>query len=367
MAKHKVLCIDDETHNLEALERLLRKKYSIVTANSGAAALEELKNHEFSVIISDQKMPEMTGVQFFEQAKDIQPDAIRVLLTGYTDLESVISAINQGQIYRYITKPWEPEEFLSITHQALEVFEMKNTIAAQNKELQKANEELLSLDKMKSDFMLLVNHELKTPLTGIFSYVQLMGEEKLSEEQSLYIDKISKNTQRLQDLISDTLLITRLQTDKAAMEKVELNIGDSIKGLWSELEKGSKKKLKLDAKNLDGFNQVANEKYITIVIKKILHNCLTHAKDGTGVALTLNDQPNGWNLHIKNEMDSPIEKSVEELLSPFSTDENMLNHTKGSGLGLAVIQSIVNLFGGSIELNTSDLTFDLRIFFPSEA
>ena len=109
--KHSILCIDDESYNLEALKRLFRKNYHVITALSGPKALEELGKQKIALIISDQKMPEMTGVEFFIKAKKIQPDAIRILLTGYTNLESVIDAINQGQIYRYITKPWEPREF----------------------------------------------------------------------------------------------------------------------------------------------------------------------------------------------------------------------------------------------------------------
>ena len=88
--KHKILCIDDEIHNLEALERLLRKSHDIVLAESGLEGLEKLKEHQFSLIISDQKMPNMTGVEFLMEAVKHQPNAIRILLTGYTDLESCL-------------------------------------------------------------------------------------------------------------------------------------------------------------------------------------------------------------------------------------------------------------------------------------
>ena len=364
--KHTILCIDDETHNLEALERLLRKKYSIVTANSGVEGIEALKSHDFSLIISDQKMPEMTGVEFFMKAKEIQPEAIRILLTGYTDLESVISAINQGQIYRYITKPWEPEEFLSTTQQALDVFEMKNTIALQNTELQKANEELKSLDKMKSDFMMLVNHELKTPLTGIFSYVQLLSEEKLQDDHRLYINKISQNTQRLQDLIEDTLLITRLQTGQKNQESTALDIAKLIRTQWDQSFQKNPKQLDLKLINNDAFIQNGNEKYLNIIIKKLLQNCIDHGKSDSTVEAELIDIESSWTLRIKNQMTQAIDKSLDQLVSAFSTSENILNHSGGTGLGLAVIQGIVNLFGGQIDLATDNLNFDLKIQIPKD-
>jgi two-component system sensor histidine kinase/response regulator len=363
--QHKVLCIDDESHNLEALERLLRKTFQVVTASSGPEGLEKLKDHRFSLIISDQKMPDMTGVEFFTQAKEQQPEAVRILLTGYTDLESVISAINQGQIYRYITKPWEPEEFLAITKQAIEVFEMKGTIARQNRELQEANEQLKSLDKMKTDFMMLVNHELKTPLTGIFSYVQLIQEESLNAEQDLYIKKISKNTQRLQDLINDTLLITRIQANSENLDKEDLNLVDLIRSQFIELNKDFQdKKMSLEVANTEAFVQRVNEKYIGIVIKKLIHNCLTHGKPDTKIELKLLEEKEHWLLHVKNHLTKPVEKTPEQLLSAFSTSENMLNHAGGTGLGLAVIHGILRMFSGSIEIDTNATTFALTLQIP---
>lgn len=365
--KHTILCIDDETHNLEALERLLRKKYNTITADSGATALAKLKDHQFSLIISDQKMPNMTGVEFFMKAKELQPDAIRILLTGYTDLESVIGAINQGQIYRYITKPWEPEEFLSITQQAIEVFEMKKTIKDQNEQLLQANKELQSLDKLKTDFMLLVNHELKTPLTGIFSYVQLLGEEKMPEDQKLYLNKIEKNTRRLQDLINDTLLITKLKTANKELKTESTDIAQLITDQWNETQKDfPNKNLKLSLACDKAFNQDVNSKYIHIVIKKLLHNSFNHALTSTIVSYHLAASDHAWTLTTENDLVKQMDQNEADLLKAFQTSENILNHSGGTGLGLAVIQAIVSLFSGTIHIETKNKKFKLRIHFPHQ-
>jgi signal transduction histidine kinase len=310
-------------------------------------------------------MPEMTGVEFFMQAKAIQPEAVRILLTGYTDLESVISAINQGQIYRYITKPWEPEEFLGIVRQAIEVFEMKGTIARQNRELQQANAALKSLDKMKSDFMVLVNHELKTPLTGIFSFVQLLKEEKLAVEPQLYVEKIAVNTQRLQDLINDTLLITRLQANAESLTYEETDIHSLIKNQWQALsQRFAKRNHQLQIDPDQPFLQVVNQKYIEIVIKKLLHNSWVHGKEGATVRIALTDAKDYWEMGLQNPSEKPIEKNVDQLLSAFSTSENILNHSGGTGLGLAVTQGILHLFGGSIDISTENQIFDIQIQVP---
>ena len=109
-----VLIVDDEKDNLEALQRLLRNQYAVTTTNSPFEALKLIQKSEFNVIISDQRMPEMTGVELLEKIKNVRPATTRVLLTGYTDVASVIGAINRGNIYRYVAKPWDPED-LKIT------------------------------------------------------------------------------------------------------------------------------------------------------------------------------------------------------------------------------------------------------------
>jgi len=122
MTKHTILCVDDEIDNVEALERLFRRKYTVLKATSGKEALAILDQHQnpISLIITDQRMPEITGVEFLEKTLQTHPETVRILLTGYTDLESVIMAVNQGQIFRYITKPWDPVDLANTVDHAIE-------------------------------------------------------------------------------------------------------------------------------------------------------------------------------------------------------------------------------------------------------
>src|SRR5690606_19796812 len=112
-------------------------------------------------------MPEMTGVEFLEKSMKSHPNCIRILLTGYTDLDSVIAAINSGQVYRYITKPWDTRDLQITVDQAVEKFELESELKVKNEKLEKALTELKTLDQAKSQFMILINHELKTPLTSM--------------------------------------------------------------------------------------------------------------------------------------------------------------------------------------------------------
>jgi DNA-binding NtrC family response regulator len=121
--KHSILLVDDEPEILFSLRGLLRKEFDLHTANSGAEALEVLHKHPVHVIMTDQRMPEMTGVELLRKARGECPEAIRIVFTGYADIKAVIDAINQGQIYRYLTKPWDPDELLAVLHQACDHFD----------------------------------------------------------------------------------------------------------------------------------------------------------------------------------------------------------------------------------------------------
>ena len=120
-----VLFVDDEESILNTLIRLFRKEdYEIFTATSGMEGLKIAEENDISLIISDHRMPGMTGVDFLCQVKDIVPDAIRIMLTGYADLEASIAAINKGEVHRFLTKPWNDEVLLVTVKQSLEYRDM---------------------------------------------------------------------------------------------------------------------------------------------------------------------------------------------------------------------------------------------------
>ena len=121
--KHSILIVDDEVEILHSLRGLLRMTFNIHTANSGPEALRILQEHPIQVVLSDQRMPGMEGVQVLEQAHSERPRAVRVLFTGYTDVKAVIEAINKGQVFRYLTKPWEPDQLMATLHEACAEYE----------------------------------------------------------------------------------------------------------------------------------------------------------------------------------------------------------------------------------------------------
>lgn len=123
--KPKMLVVDDEPDNLDLLYRTFRRDFNVLRAESGVMALEILAAEgEVAVIISDQRMPEMKGTEFLSKTVPQFPDTMRIILTGFTDVEDLVEAINSGQVYKYITKPWDPNELKAVVQRAVETYDL---------------------------------------------------------------------------------------------------------------------------------------------------------------------------------------------------------------------------------------------------
>lgn len=167
--QHTVLCVDDEKNILSSLKRLLRgEDYTILTADSAAAGLEILAQNDVHVIISDQRMPEMSGTEFLAEVKENYPDIIRIILSGFTDVDSIAQAINTGHIYKFLLKPWNDHNLKTEIRQALNQFDLMAAnqklhlkVVEQNEELKKINETLEERVEKRTKTLELQNQALE--------------------------------------------------------------------------------------------------------------------------------------------------------------------------------------------------------------
>ncbi|TRZ51430.1 response regulator [bacterium] len=169
---HAILIVDDEESVMKSMLRLFRhENYDISIATSGMEGLSRIRDSKkpFSLIISDQRMPEMTGAQFLAEAQKLLPDTMRVLLTGYSDIDAIVDAINDGGIHRYLTKPWKDEDLLLQVHQILEQYELIIE-----------NRRLLELTKRQSKALLSLNKNLEEKVRKKTGEI-IKGEKALQE------------------------------------------------------------------------------------------------------------------------------------------------------------------------------------------
>lgn len=137
---YKILIVDDEPANLRTLARLFRDEYEVLTAASGDEALVLLGQHDVALLITDQRMPGMTGIELLKKTVPLRPRMVRIILTGYTDVDALVEAINCGQVYRYVAKPWNNDELRLTVKRALEHFESNK----RSSELDFTNQRLVS-------------------------------------------------------------------------------------------------------------------------------------------------------------------------------------------------------------------------------
>lgn len=182
-----ILCVDDEPNILAALRRLFRAKgYEVLTAESARAGLAVLEARPVDLVISDMRMPEMDGVQFLERARALWPDTLRLLLTGYADVNQILDAVNRGEIYRYITKPWDDHEITLVVRHALERKALEHEqrrlealTAQQNEQLRELNQSLEAKVASRTEALVGSNDKLKrnflTSIQVFSSLIELRG------------------------------------------------------------------------------------------------------------------------------------------------------------------------------------------------
>ena len=176
----RILIVDDETDNLDAIKRLLRKQFEIFTSESGEAALEVMHSiGAVDVILSDQRMPGMSGSEFLEKAQEIDATPTRLLITGFADLEGVIDAINRGHIWRYIAKPWEPDDLRQTLLQAAERTRMRRSLDESRRDLERALREIRAKDWARERLFQILLHEFRTA-PQILQSVKELGNDSAS-------------------------------------------------------------------------------------------------------------------------------------------------------------------------------------------
>jgi len=344
--KIKVLYIDDEVNNLNSFKAAFRFDYNIFIAENTNIAFDLLKQHpEISIIISDQRMPDKTGVEFLEEVRSIYPAPVRMLLTGYADIEAVIGAINRGNIFRYIQKPWNEADVKSAIDEGYKFYITNSMLENKNIELQKAYNEL---DK----FAYSVTHDLRGPILSAIGVINVAKNVEDITEMKSIMEMIEKAMHKLNDFIENT-------HDYYNLKRGELKITDiNFQDIINDIKDIYEINCRVNAINfITKVEQVETFRSDEMSIRIILNNLVSNAfkfqkKAGTDKMVDLHINVNRGSAVISIK-DNGIGIPENDLNYIFDMFYRATTEEYGSGFGLYNVKDALMKINGKIEVQST--------------
>lgn len=324
-----------------------RFDYNIYLAINTDEALKRLEEHpDISVILSDQKMPGMTGVEFFEDIRTKYPAPIRILITGYTDIESVISAINRGHVFRYIKKPWTDVDVQSAIDEAHKFYVTTSMLALKNEELQKAYDEL---DK----FAYSATHDMRGPILSVLGIIDLAkNSEEVSEVREM-VEMMENAMLKLDNYIQN--LHDHYSIRRGELNITEIDFHDIMKDMSDLYDITSKlKNVRFDKSVSQNDKFRSDDISIKIIINNLLSNAFKYQKKNGSdrvVSLDIKVENGTARFEVTDNGIGIPEKSLNEVFNMFfrATNEEI-----GSGFGLYNVKDALSKINGKINVESKE-------------
>lgn len=367
--RHTILVVDDEADVIASVQDLLRLDYRVLGATRAEDGLKTLREQEVHVVLTDQRMPGMSGVEFLRRVRESHPDVTRLLFTGYADIKAVIDAINQGNVFRYITKPWDPEELQTIIRQAVEQFDLREErkrlltdLRAKNEELEQTNRELRQAHELKAAFIKVASHELRTPLTILMGLTELaLRTPGLAEPLKGWLTHAHKAGVRLQRLVDQLIQMLLADRIDRPLDRTPTDVAGLLETAAEDMRPFVEQRrqvlslelapdlgtLKLDAVKIrDGLDH-------------LLLNAIKFTPDGGTIRLAgCRTADHGVVIRVADTGLGIDPVSMPYIFQPFFTAFDVSRHSSGQfefnrrglGLGLSLVKAFVEMHGGRIEV-----------------
>jgi len=389
--KPEILIVDDISENLQLLSSLLfGRNFNISIATNGKQALEIAQLKPFDLILLGISMPEMDGFEVCQILKkdEKNKDIPIIFLTARTDIESVTKGFQLGG-QDYVTKPFNPQELLARVNTHIELKKNRDLLKSINKVLEdrvakrteqlqqanaqleslnadlvSANEKLSKLDKAKNDFLLLVNHELRTPLHGISGFTRILQHSLKQTEYVEFIELITKSTERLIRLSESALLITSLRADHYKAKHVMVAMDSLVDSVLIHLEE------KLDEKNITVVKTIQPETVLNTdmtllksCLQIIVENAVRYSPDDSSIEILVTTDDKFCTLEVVDSGKGFSREVLGTLFNFFATDD-VEHESDGFGLGLATAKLIMDTLNGQIiASNTVDKGASMKLIF----
>lgn len=358
-----VLVLDDEINILNSLGRAFRDEpFGLFTTTHPEEALEILRRENIKVVMSDQKMPKMEGVEFLRRVKEIKRDVIRVLFTGYADIQIAEDAINQGEVYRFINKPWNDEDLKAILRDTIKAFDLtaenkrlSELTQRQNKELELANQQLKYLAEKQKEFTTTVSHELRTPLASMKMAIDVIVSrntmKRLDVTETAYLNIAKSAIDRLRRLVDDVLDLSKLEAGKKILKMEKYDVHEIIKEVIAiQTPLAEKKGLNLKMKLAETPLRIpVNPDKIHQLLNNLVTNAIKYTDKGDiTISSSVAVEENCLRICVKDTGKGIAREDFPRLFQKFEQLGERSEQVNGTGLGLAICKEIVSLHQGNI-------------------
>ncbi|MBN1252165.1 MAG: hybrid sensor histidine kinase/response regulator [Bacteroidales bacterium] len=381
--KPEILYVDDEVLNIEVFKHSFKNNYDFIVTSSPVEALKILENTKIKILITDQRMPEMTGLELIGKVNKKYPEIICIMLTAFVEAEIILEAINKGDVYRYITKPWQKEELKIIINNALQTYNLKaenkklvseliekNTelerhrtqlesiVDQQTKEIKAKNTILQELVATKDKFFSIIAHDLKSHFTVVLNSAELLllDFKSLTEEKRRKITTLLHHaTNNTYNLLENLLMWSKSQTDTIKFKADKINLFElTNEVLYLYQENYNKKSIEV-ANNIK-LNTFITADYnsVNTVLRNLLSNAIKFTKCGGKIIIKSEKiiTKNNENYIKTSVIDNGLGIEKEHLNKLFKIDGNYstkgTENEEGTGLGLILCKEFITKNGGEI-------------------
>lgn len=364
--KPTVLYVDDIVMNLKLFEATFKKDYDIILCESPKEALNILKEKEVQVLVSDQRMPEMTGTELLKIAAEEFPAVRRFLLTAFTDIETVIEAVNKGRIHGYIKKPMQADEIRQSISGSLEVYYLRKNNQQILEELEKVNKELLNMDGLKSEIINSISNEISTPLNRIMGTLHLLKTKIEGDELTEVVNILDRSVFKLEQFSMLAKQISILKSPGFQLKKQNVSIKQVIQFGSIETNDELKEQGIILKKNPETEDQeIHGDSGLLVSCLVSLIRFAREHTENNGAILVESVRQNGQLVCRVEDQGANYTDALFEILSKyFSEGDTPLDLTMGIGLAVSVM--IMESHGGNLIFDkTSDNRGCLKMVFPA--
>ncbi|MBN2262916.1 MAG: response regulator [Prolixibacteraceae bacterium] len=377
--KYTILYVDDEESNLRIFKNTFRRDYNILTATSGVEGLKLLDNEHVDLILTDQRMPGMTGVDFLKKAIHKYPELNRILVTAYSDYDILRHAVNELKIFQYVEKPWKQDDIKVTIDSALEIHRLRienqrltSTLMQNNNELKRINEELSreiekhkitqielireknyaeSCNKLKSAFLANMSHEVRTPMNSIKGFIEIVGDDNLDNQtKSKYLGIINNSCDQLLHIMNDIIEISKIDSGNIDLKSEMFSINDLLNRVYDHCTpRNSNIEFKVSSYLPDEHAQTyADLIKLELIFSNLLDNAIKFTQKGT-ISFGAELMPTEIKFFVKDTGIGIANENFELIFDRFSQVDFATNRKYGgNGLGLAISKAYIEKMGGRI-------------------